>query len=135
MVKGVAHVCFIVHDLAKAVDFYQNVLGLKPAFDFINEKGQRFGIYMHAGHRTFIELFQSGHDQPADGQSYRHLCLEVDDVTKSVTRIKQHGVKVSEAKKGTDLSWQAWLEDPDGNKIELMSYTHESKQLKSIPIQ
>jgi catechol 2,3-dioxygenase-like lactoylglutathione lyase family enzyme len=135
MVKGVAHVCFIVRDLEPALEFYQGVLGLKPAFDFINDKGQRYGIYLHAGHRTFIELFQSSHGQPADGQSYRHLCLEVDDVAKTVERLKTHGMQTSDVIKGKDHSWQAWLEDPDGNKIELMSYTHESQQLQSIPIQ
>jgi predicted enzyme related to lactoylglutathione lyase len=29
---------------------------------------------------------------------------------------------------GSDGSWQAWLADPDGNRIELHMYTPESKQ-------
>ena len=29
---------------------------------------------------------------------------------------------------GADHSWQAWLADPDGNRIELHQYTPESKQ-------
>jgi hypothetical protein len=37
-------------------------------------------------------------------------------------------VQVTNVSLGSDKSWQAWLSDPDGNKIELHQYTAESKQ-------
>lgn len=132
MITGLAHVCFVVRDLKVSEDFFCNKLGLKPAFDFIDDKGQRFGLYVHAGERTFIELFQGELAQPADGQSFKHICLEVDDINRTVADMKAHGVQVTEVKKGSDNSWQAWLADPDGNRIELHGYTPQSKQMPWI---
>ena len=39
------------------------------------------------------------------------------------------GVSVGELREGLDGPLQAWLSDPDGNRIELMEYTHRSAQL------
>lgn len=128
MIVGLAHICFTVSDLDKSISFYKDILGFSPAFDFINDKGERFGIYLHIGGRNFIELF-IGKPQPADqNQSFRHFCLEVDDMQETVSKLRSNGVEVSEIKMGSDNSWQAWLSDPDGNRIELHQYTKESKQ-------
>ena len=44
-------------------------------------------------------------------------------------RAKANGVElVKPVKRGNDRSWQAWIEDPAGNLIELQEYTPESKQ-------
>ncbi len=47
MIKGLAHVCFTVRDLDASIAFYQEKLGFTPAFDFINDRGERFGVYLH----------------------------------------------------------------------------------------
>jgi catechol 2,3-dioxygenase-like lactoylglutathione lyase family enzyme len=128
MIKGLAHVCFRVTDLDRSIDFYRNKLGLTPAFDFRRDNGERFGLYFHVGERTFIELFV-GEPQPRDTQqSYQHFCLEVDDLKKTIAQLQAQGVEVTGEKLGNDHSWQAWIEDPDGNRIELHQYTPESWQ-------
>ena len=128
MIIGMAHACFTVSDLERSIGFYRDLLGLKPAFDFVNDDGRRFGIYLHLGGRNFIELFEGQLGEPAEGQSYRHICLEVDDIESTVQTLRDQGVEVSDPKLGTDRSWQAWITDPDGNRIELHHYTAESKQ-------
>jgi lactoylglutathione lyase/glyoxylase I family protein len=128
MIKALAHICFVVRDLNASIAFYRDALGLKPAFDFINDKSERFGVYLHVGDRSFIELFQGNSAAPASDQSYKHFCLEVDDVEKTVAGLVARGVQVTPTKMGSDNSWQAWLADPDGNKIELHGYTPQSKQ-------
>ncbi|MBD3181108.1 VOC family protein [Candidatus Poribacteria bacterium] len=128
MITGLAHVCFTVSDLEKSIDYYQNKLGFSHAFSFINEEGKKFGVYLHIGGRNFIELFQGNLDDSAKGQSYRHICLEVDDIDITVKELKSRGVEVSDPKMGSDHSWQAWLTDPDSNRIELHQYTSKSKQ-------
>ncbi|HQK92242.1 MAG TPA: VOC family protein [Armatimonadota bacterium] len=129
MVRGLAHVCFLVRDLEASEAFYRDVLGLRPAFDFVNDEGERFGVYLHVGHRTFVELFSGDHAGARDGQSYQHFCLEVDDVAEAVRTLRARGVDVTDPYFGSDRSWQAWLSDPDGNRIELHGYTPESRQL------
>ena len=128
MITGLAHVCFIVKDLEASIRFYRDLLGLRPGFDNINDKGERFGVYLYFGARTFLELFV-GEPAPGGKPSYQHCSLEVDDMEATVAQFRANGVTVSDPKLGSDRSWQAWLQDPDGNRIELHGYTPESKQL------
>ncbi len=128
MITGLAHACFHVKDLEVSLAFYRDKLGLVPAFDFINEQGQRTGVYLHLGGRTFIELFIGKPEAPAPNQSYKHICLEVDNLQATMQTLQQRGVEVTGFKRGKDQSWQAWITDPDGNRIELHHYTAESWQ-------
>ena len=132
MIKSLAHVCFIVPDLDASIAFYRDVLGLKPAFEFRNEKDELFGVYLHVGGRSFIELFKGKVGQRAEAQTYQHLCLEVDDIKAAVAMLRAKGIAVTEMILGSDCAWQAWLKDPDGNAIELHCYTPESKQTKFL---
>lgn len=131
MITGVAHVCFLVRNLDISVAFYREVLGLTPAFDFVNEETrERFGLYLHVSGRTFIELFQG---MPESGQgSYQHLCLEVDDIDRTVATLRAKGAEVTDPFLACDQTWQAWLSDPDGNRIELHQYTPESWQAPAL---
>jgi catechol 2,3-dioxygenase-like lactoylglutathione lyase family enzyme len=131
MIKGIAHTCYTVRDLDAAIGFYVEKLGLRHGFDFVNDDGVRFGVYLHVGERTFIEMF-TGDRAPGNSGSYGHLCLEVDDVARTVEELRAKGVEISDAKMGGDNSWQAWLADPDGNRIELHGYTPDSKQLAAM---
>ncbi|MBN2582481.1 MAG: VOC family protein [Planctomycetes bacterium] len=129
MIKGLAHVCFFVRDLEASTVFYRDLLGLKPAFEFHRDDGAKFGQYLHVGDRAFIELFQRKPGDPiGEPTSYHHFCLEVEDIESTAAELRRRGVEVGEIKKGSDHSWQAWLTDPDGNRIELHDYTAESKQ-------
>jgi glyoxylase I family protein len=130
MIHGLAHVCFTVRHLDASLTFYSETLGLKKAFDFVNDKGVRFGVYLKVGGRNFIELFEAAPGQPVPpaGQSYQHLCLEVQDIQQTVGELAARGVAASPPKLGTDQSWQAWITDPDGNRIELHQYTATSWQ-------
>lgn len=128
MITNVAHLCFVVRDLKASESFYCDKLGLSRAFDFTNDKGERFGAYLRVGGRNFIELFQGKLAEVAKGQSFGHFCLEVDDLQSTVVQLRAAGVEVTDAKLGADQSWQAWLTDPDGNRIELHQYTPQSWQ-------
>jgi len=128
MIKALAHACFIVSDLEVSEAFFRDKLGLKTAFDFVNDDGKRFGVYLHVGGRNFIELFEGKIAERAEGQSFQHLCLEVDDIETTVAELRGRGVEVTNPKMGGDGSFQAWLADPDDNPIELHHYTPDSKQ-------
>ena len=132
MITGIAHACFTVRDLERSIAFYRDGLGLQPAFDFVNEEGRRFGLYLHVGGRNFIELFQGQLNDRAEGQSFRHICLEVDYIEATVAALRGRGAEVSDPKLGKDQSWQAWVTDPDGNRFELHQYTAESWQTPSL---
>ena len=65
---------------------------------------------------------------PEPTESWQHFCLEVDDVKTACETLRSRGLEVTDPHFGEDGSWQCWIQDPDGNRIELHSYTPESKQ-------
>jgi hypothetical protein len=46
-----------------------------------------------------------------------------------IAHLRKLGIAVGDKKLGADQSWQAWLEDPNGIRIELHQYTPDSSQL------
>jgi len=128
MVLGLAHVCFTASDLTRALEFYCDKLGFRVAFEFRRDSGEMYGVYLKTGTRTFIEIFQGTLAARAEKQSYGHICLEVDDVARTVAELRAKGLELTDPKLGMDQSWQSWLADPDGNRIELHGYTPKSWQ-------
>jgi len=127
MIKGLGHVCFGVADLERSVAFYRDKLGFKCAYDFVDANGRQIGQCLHIGGRSFIELFRSSLPAPAE-QGHRHVCFEVDDIEAAAAELKRRGVEVTKINRGSDRSYNVWLADPDGNRLELQQYTAESKQ-------
>ena len=126
MITGIAHLCFTTPDLDRVLGFY-GALGLPVAFEFKRDDGARYGAYLRVGNRAFIEFFVGG-PKPANAATYQHICLEVDDIVKTVAELRARGVEVSDPAMGSDHSWQARLADPDGNRVELHAYTPASWQ-------
>ncbi len=124
MIKQLAHICLHSHDLAETARFYCGALGLEKGFEFMR-KGALFGFYLKLGNTTFIEVFQG---EPGAPGNINHFAIEVDDIDAVLQQVRAHGYEAGEKKLGADHSWQAWLEDPDGVRIELHQYTDESLQ-------
>lgn len=142
MIRQLAHLNFVTHDLAKIIDFYVNKLGLKIKFTLDNQEGQPFGYYFDCGNSTFIEFFDQAMAAKqwggevgdlTPGTRYRHFCLEIIGLEDYCRKLKSLGVEVTEISLGMDNSRQAWIQDPDGNPIELMEYGPSSLQLTGQP--
>jgi catechol 2,3-dioxygenase-like lactoylglutathione lyase family enzyme len=138
MIRRLAHLCFITNDLDRLIAFYRDGLGLPVKFRFAAADGAIFGAYIATGDSTFVEFFDQqlaakqwgGNLDPLSaGNRYGHLCFEVTGMAAFREVLLARGVKVGESRSGLDGSVQAWLADPDGNRIELMEYTHGSAQL------
>jgi lactoylglutathione lyase len=87
-------------------------------------------VYLHISGDRFLELFPNG-PEPGTGvkQSFRHICLQTDDLLAEVESLRAQGVTIDrEPKTGLDHNLQAWITDPDGNPIELMQISDESPQ-------
>lgn len=139
MIRRLAHLCLVTNDLEKLVAFYRDGLGLTVAFTFRNADGATFGVYLACGDTTFIEIFDQvlsakqwgGNTEPLHaGNRYGHLCLEVTGIADLRQALLGRGLNVGEIRTGYDRSLQMWTEDPDGNRLELMEYTHRSQQLQ-----
>lgn len=131
------HIAFTVKDMEKSLDFYCRVLGCKKAFELNHyETGEPWIVYLYLGNGQFIELFYGGEiDNPWNEklQGFSHLCILVDDCVKKCEEIRAAGYPIDkEPKQAIDNNWQFWVTDPDGIRIELMSYDPDCPQLKYI---
>ncbi len=133
MITGLGHVAFRITDLEKALDFYCNKLGFREAFRLEREgEPSPWIVYLQVAPNMFVELFPGAHgDNPPRGQAvgYNHFCLVVDDLAATLRELAARGLAITgNPIQGLDTNWQYWLNDPDGNAIELMQITATSPQ-------
>jgi len=129
VVTQLAHICLGSTDLKKTERFYCDGLGLKKHFKFLRD-GREFGFYLEVGRQTYIEVFEQQPVTPAEAAPIKHLCLLVTGMDEVIARARAHHYAVTDKKLGADQSWQCWLTDPDGTRIELHEYTSGSSQRK-----
>lgn len=121
------HTMLRVGDLDKSVTFYTELLGMEllRKSDF---PGGRFTLaflgYGSEKENTVLELTHNWDTSSYEvGDAYGHIAIGVDDVYKTCEHIKsQGGAVVREAgpmMHGSTVL--AFVEDPDGYKIELLS--------------
>lgn len=136
MITGIGHVAFRVTDLQRALDFYCNKLGFSEAFR-LEQEGQPspWIVYIQIAPGAFIELFPDEQSVPGtipmrDPQaSYKHVCLLVDDMSATLSELAARGLEIAKAPiVGLDHNLQYWIDDPDGNPIELMQIVPDSPQ-------
>jgi catechol 2,3-dioxygenase-like lactoylglutathione lyase family enzyme len=151
-VKNIAHVAYVVSDMEKSLRFYCDCLGFErsftmtvpqpetlqdPSAEFLalceEFHGQKWIEYLKICDRQFVELFYPLSDQPRNtdtGIGYNHLSLEVNDIHAAAQELKAKGVTLtSSITMSADNTYQVWMADPDGNRIEMMQYTEKSLQV------
>ena len=111
-VTEIAFSCYAVTDMARARDFYECVLGLKPTTIHDSEHGQwveyEFGPYA-------LALGSSPMFKPSpDGCS---VALEVDNFDDAIAHLRAHNVKFRIEPMPTPVCHMAMIFDPDGNTI------------------
>lgn len=127
MLKQIAHVCIKSTDLDATERFYGDLFGLKKLFNFIKD-GEIIGFYLGLENNTSIEVFLDGQAAALPHPVIDHLCLQVDDMDVVIDHVRAAGQEITDKKKGCDNTWQAWMTDPAGVRIELFEYTAESSQ-------
>ncbi|WDQ98473.1 VOC family protein [Devosia sp. J2-20] len=128
-IKQVAHACIFAHDLAATEAFYRDVLGIPTAFTFMRAE-ERIGYYLDLGARTFIEVFSKANSSFDETNQINHICLETEDMDGLLAHVRSQGVTITDKKRGVDGTWQAWMADPNGVKLEIFEYTADSLQFK-----
>lgn len=121
------HTMLRVGDLDKSIAFYTEVLGMTLLRRKDYPDGQftlAFVGYGSEDENSVIELtYNWGVDQYDLGSGYGHIALEVADVYKACEDIRSRGGKITREpgpmKHGSSIL--AFVEDPDGYKVELLS--------------
>src|SRR6187399_1982799 len=126
------HTMLRVGDMQRSVDFYTRVLGMrvlrtrdvpehKYSLTFLG-----FGQGNADGGAELELTYNYGVEKYEQGTAFGHLALGVPDVAAACERIRSVGGKVTRETgpvKGGDTII-AFIEDPDGYKIELIQRSH-----------
>lgn len=122
------HFGIYVKDLDESTSFYTKKMGYRQAFSFKDGAGKPV-VYLQMSRDTFLELTPADAEHPA---GFSHAGIVADDVNSTVASLKQNGVKVEDVHVGSTKAPLANLIDPNGVRLELLSYPPESLQRKAI---
>jgi lactoylglutathione lyase len=122
----ILHTMLRVGDLDKSIAFYTNILGMRLLRRHDYPDGKFTLAFVGYGDESSEAVLELTHNWDTDnydiGTGYGHVALEVDDAYKACVDVKARGGKVTREagpmKHGTTVI--AFVEDPDGYKIELI---------------
>jgi catechol 2,3-dioxygenase-like lactoylglutathione lyase family enzyme len=124
-VRGLAEIVLWVHDMAKALAFYNGVLGLPR----ISPPEMPSPVFLQAGPPNLgipqlVVLVQlppdAGPFQPP--RTLHHLALELapEDFDAEAERLRSLGFSLRSGKHPVLPSRTMYIDDPDGNEVELI---------------
>jgi lactoylglutathione lyase len=122
----ILHTMLRVGDLQRAIDFYTKVLGMR-VLRTTERPEQKYSLafvgYGDEANHAVLELtYNYGVHHYDLGNAYGHIAIEVEDARAACDAVRNKGGKVTReagpVKGGTTVI--AFVEDPDGYKIELI---------------
>ena len=122
----ILHTMLRVGDLQRSIDFYSKVLGMQLLRTSDNPEYKYTLAFMGYGsnpdHAELELTYNYGVDKYDLGTAYGHIAISADDIAGACQRVKAAGGNVTRepgpVKGGTTVI--AFVEDPDGYKIELI---------------
>ncbi len=131
----ILHTMIRVGDLKRSIDFYTRVMGMKLIRTSENPEYQYSLAFVGYGDElegSVIELtYNWGTDKYDLGTAFGHIAIGVDDVAKMCENVRQAGGRVTRdagpVKGGKTII--AFVEDPDGYKLELIQNNQSDKAL------
>ncbi len=135
-ITGIGHIAIRARDFDRVLSFYTDTLGLAEMFRLHQDNGDLMLVYVRVTDTQYLEFFPNGVGEgapPREATGLNHLCLTVDDIEQVVARLTERGVPLARPLiTGRDGNRQAWIEDPEGNRIELMEMSPTSKQAEAL---
>ena len=144
-ITGFGHAAIKVKDLDASLAFYKDKLGFPEMLRLHNKDGSTWLVYLRITEEVFLEIFPGAENDRAPGwnaNGVNHMCrrqpmsrhiLMIDNLDSFCPAIEAKGIKLTaQIKDGLDGNRQAWIEDPDGNRIELMEMHADCLQYKGL---
>ena len=118
----VGQISIVVHDVAKAVDFYQNTLGMKLLYEM-----DKMAFFDCSG----VKILLSIPEKPEFDHPSSPIYYKVTDINASYEALRARGVVFNQtphkiADMGAHELWMAFFKDVDENILALMSETPKS---------
>jgi lactoylglutathione lyase len=122
----ILHTMLRVGDLERSLRFYTEVLGMRLLRRNDYPEGKFTLAFVGYGAESDAAVLELTHNWGVDryelGTGYGHVAIAVDDARKACDEVRKRGGKVTREagpmKHGTTVI--AFVEDPDGYKIELI---------------
>lgn len=115
----IGQIAFVVKDMAKAVPFFRDTLGMTFLFEGMNGK---LAFFDCGGTRLMVDALEE-----AQGRGNAVLYFKVDDIHGSAATLKEKGVTfesephlIHRHPDGAE-EWMGFFNDPEGNLLALMS--------------
>jgi lactoylglutathione lyase len=128
-VPRLAHVALWTRDLERLRAFYVVLLGGRARAKYVNTRSGFESYFIELRGSARLELMTGGNVAPRAGEGasvgYAHVALSVGSrgaVDALITRLAEKGVRVRSAPRLTgDGYYEAVIDDPDGNAVEIVA--------------
>ena len=134
--RGVNHVHINVTDLQRAIDFYTDILGFTVAGRREPDKAWlNFGQHPEDEalwyHDLALSQVPDRNDRYWTQSGLNHVAFELEspeDVMQLGADLKRRGVRIIRGPgvHAEDMTYHVYIEDPDGNVVELMAQTTDT---------
>ena len=122
------HFGLYVKDMDESTKFYTENMGFRKAFSFTDGAGHPV-VYLQIDRNTFLEMTPADKDHPA---GFSHGGILSGDVKATVSALQKKGLKVEDVHLGGTKALISNTLDPNGVRMELLSYPPESLQRKAM---
>ena len=111
--KTINHITYNVKDKDAALKWYQEILGLKQIPKMVNSD-HLYWLQLPSG--AMVHIIEN---PDAPSAPSHHTAFEVDEIEAARDAVMAAGVEVTEIQTRNDGQQACYLNDPDGNRIEL----------------
>ena len=115
--RNINHITYNVKDKDAALKWYQEVLGLKQIPKMVN------GDHLYWLQRPSGAMVHIIENVDAPSAPSHHTAFEVDDIDLTRIELTQMGVECTDIQTRNDGQRAFYLNDPDGNRIEICTYS------------
>jgi lactoylglutathione lyase len=134
-ITAIGHVAIKVADIDRTLDFYVGKLGFTEMLR-LDRDDRLWLLYLRITDDQYLEVFPEAvgdRAPPKEANGLNHVCLTVESIDDAVAQLEALGIPLTSPRKlGADGNMQAWIEDPDGNRIELMEMAPDCLQAQAI---
>ncbi len=111
--RNINHITYNVKDKDKALQWYQDVLGLKQIPKMVNGD-HLYWLQLPSG--AMVHIIEN---PEAPSAPSHHTAFEVDDLDGAHQQLSDMGIECTDIQTRNDGQRAFYLNDPDGNRIEL----------------
>jgi catechol 2,3-dioxygenase-like lactoylglutathione lyase family enzyme len=137
------HISILTPDLKRSQKFYSEKLGLKTVLEYLPGGGGFIFMvdpcYDAKKHIFKLEIIGPPGLEPREdvlisrhGACFDHLAFVTEDVRAAWELTLQRGARNMEAPVQGYGVWMAWVNDPDGNDIEIMNSFREDRVMEAV---